>query len=137
MDVKAVMAEIATKLDTITGLRAFGYPPGKLPLPGGFVTPPDDVTYDETYGRGSDAMTIPVFVLVARGDERAAVLELVPYLSGSGSKSVKAAVDSTNANAYTSCDTVTVTRATCGAYIYNAVDTLGVEFTVQVTGSGS
>lgn len=137
MDVKAVMAEMATKLDTISGLRAFGYPPGKLPLPGGFVAPPDDVTYDETYGRGSDAMTFPLFVLVARADDRAAVLELVPYLSGSGAKSVKSAVDSTKANPYTACDTVTVTRAATGAYTYNGVDTYGAEFTVQVTGSGS
>ena len=137
MDVKAVAEEIAEKLDAIAGLRAFGYPPGALPLPGAIVALPDDITFDETYGRGSDAITLPVFVLVARGDDRAAVLELLPYLSGSGTKSVKSAVDSTNANTYTECDTVTVTRATTGAYVYNAVESLGAEFTVYVTGSGS
>ncbi len=137
MDVKAVMAELGAKLDTIAGLRVFGYPPGKLPTPGAFVAPPDDITFDETYGRGSDALTFPVFVLVSRGDDRSAVLELVAYLAGSGAKSVKAALDNTSANTYTSCDTVTVTTATTGAYTYNGVDSLGAEFTVHVTGSGS
>ena len=137
MDVQAVAAEIATKLDTITGLRAFGYPPGQAPFPCGVVVLPDDVTYDETYGRGSDAMTFPVFVFVSRNDDRTAALELMPYLDGSGSKSVKTAVDSTNTNAYSECDTVTVQRAETGAYTYNGVDCYGAEFTVYVTGSGS
>jgi hypothetical protein len=75
--------------------------------------------------------------MVARGDERAAVEELVHYLNGAGAKSVKAAVDSTRTNTYTACDTVTVTRATTGAFTYNGADTFGAEFTVAVTGSGS
>ncbi len=137
MDVKAVMAEIAGKLDTIAGLRAFGHPVGSLPLPGAVVGLPDLVEFDATYGRGSDALTFPVWVLVARGDERAAALELAAYLDGSGAKSVKTAVDSTNINGYVACDTVTVTMAETGAYTYNGVETLGAEFTVQVTGSGS
>lgn len=137
MNVNDVAAEIAEKLDAISGLRAFGYPVGKLPLPGAIVALPDDIMYDETYGRGSDDITFPVFVLVPGSDYRAAAQDLMLYLSGSGAQSVKAAVDSTNTNAYTSCDTVTVTRATTGAYTYNGVDTFGAEFTVRVTGSGS
>jgi hypothetical protein len=137
VNVKAVMDEIAAKLGAISGLRAFGYPVAKLPLPGAVVGLPDGITFDETYGRGSDALTFPAWVMVARTDDRAAAVELLPYLNGSGAKSVKAAVDSTTTNTYTACDTVTVTTATTGAYLYNGVDTLGAEFTVTVTGSGS
>ncbi len=138
MDVKAVAEEIAAKLDTIAGLRAFSYPVGQLPLPGAVVGLPDDIAFDQTFGRGSDAMTFPVWVMVGRGDERAAALELMPYLDGSGTKSVKAALDSKRlTNEYASCDTVTVTRAETGSYTYNGVDTFGAEFTVEVTGSGS
>jgi hypothetical protein len=137
VNVKAVMEEIAGKLSGISGLRAFAYPVAKLPLPGAVVGLPDDITFDQTYGRGSDALTFPVWVMVARTDERAAANELMPYLDGTGSRSVKAKVESTTSNTYTSCDTVTVKSAVTGAYSYNGVDTLGAEFTVSVTGSGS
>jgi hypothetical protein len=137
MDVKAVAEEIAGKLATITGLRAFAYPVDQLPLPGALVGLPDDIAFDQTYGRGSDEMTFTLWVMVDRADDRAAVAQLMPYLNGSGAKSVKAKVESTTANTYTSCDTVTVTTAVTGAYTYNGVDTFGAEFTVTVTGSGA
>lgn len=137
MDVKAVAEELAGKLATISGLRAFGYPVAQLPFPGAIVGLPDEITFDQTYGRGSDAMTFPVWVMVGRADERAGALELMAYLDGSGVKSVKAALDKTNTNTYTSCDDVTVTQAVPGTYTYNGVDAFGAEFTVEVLGSGS
>lgn len=137
MNVKAVAEELAGKLAGITGLRAFAYPVAKLPFPGAVVGLPDDITFDQTYGRGSDAMTFPVWVMVARTDDRAGALELAAYLDGTGAKSVKAALDDTTTNTYTECDTVTVVTATTGTYTYNGVDAFGAEFTVQVTGSGS
>lgn len=138
MDVKAVMAEIGTKLATISGLRVFPFTVDSVPPPGAVVGLPDDITFDETYGRGSDALTLPVWVLVAAIDDRASHAELAAYLAGSGSKSVKAAVDSKRlTNQYASCGTVTVTTATTGAFTSGGVDLLGAEFTVTVTGSGS
>jgi hypothetical protein len=127
---------MAGKLGGISGLRAFGYPVARLPFPGAVVGLPDQIAYDQTYGRGSDAMTFPVWVMVARGDERAAALELLAYLNGSGATSVKAALDSTDTNTYAECDTVTVTTAVTGAYTYNGVDSFGAEFTVEVSGRG-
>lgn len=136
MNVKAVAEEMAGKLAGIDGLRAFGYPVARLPFPGAVVGLPDEVTFDQTYGRGVDVMTVPVWVMVARGDERAAAAELLPYLDGAGAKSVKAALDSTASNTYTECDEVTVASAVTGAYTYNGVDAFGAEFTVQVEGRG-
>jgi hypothetical protein len=72
MDVKAVAEEIAGKLDNISGLRGFSYPVDKLPFPGAVIALPDQIDYDQTYGRGSDEMTIPLFVFVPRTNERAA-----------------------------------------------------------------
>lgn len=137
MNVKAVAEELAGKLAGITGLRAFGYPVAQLPFPGAVVGLPDEVTFDATYGRGVDTLSFPVWVMVARSDDRAAALELMAYLDGSGAKSVKAALDNTNANTYSECDTVTVTQAVPGTYTYNGVDAFGAEFTVEVLGSGS
>lgn len=137
MDVADVMAEIGSKLETIDGLRVFPYDVAKIPPPGAVVALPESVDFDATYGRGSDEMTIPVFVMVARTDSRSAHLELGAYLNGSGTKSVKAVVDSTNSNTYTACDTVTVTRAEPGYYTSGGVEMLGAEFTVHITGTGS
>ncbi|MFI7677872.1 hypothetical protein [Actinophytocola sp. NPDC049390] len=136
MDVQAVAEEIAGKADAIDGLRAFGYPIDHPPLPCAVVVLPDEVTYDQTYGRGSDRMTVPLFVFVPRSPDRVAADALAAYLSGSGAKSIKAAVDSTDSNTYTSCDEVTVTRAVTGSYTYNNKDVYGAEFTVDIAGRG-
>lgn len=137
MDVKAVMDEIGTKLETIADLRVFPYSADSVTPPGAIVGLPDDITFDATYGRGSDSMTLPVWVLVSRNSDRAGSAELSAYLNGSGVKSIKAAVDSTNTNPYTAADTVTVVSAEPGSYTSAGVALLGAEFTVEIFGSGS
>jgi len=137
MDLGDVMAEIGQKLDTITGLRVYPYNADKVNPPAAIVGLPQTITFDLTYGRGSDEMTLPVFLLVARINDRSSHAELADYLNGSGSKSVKAAVDSSGTNEYTSCDTVTVQMAEPDSYTSAGTDMLGAEFTVKITGSGS
>lgn len=136
MDVRAVAVEIAGKADGIAGLSAFSYPVDKPPLPSAVVVMPDEVTYHQTYG-GVAAMTVPLFVFVPRTNEKAAAVLLAGYLSPSGSKSIKAAVDSTTTNTYASCDVVTVTRAETGSYSVKGEDVYGAEFTLEIIGSGS
>lgn len=138
MDVKAVMDEIGAKLETIDELRVYPYFADKVMPPGAVVGIPDDITYDESFQRGSDVLTLPVFLMVSRANDRAGSEQLAAYLAGSGARSVKAAVDSKRlTNEYTSCDTVRVQRAALGSMTSAGVDLLGVEFTVQITGSGS
>lgn len=137
MNVQAVMEEIGSKLDTIVGLRVFPYNVGKLPPPGAIVGLPDDIEFDKTYGRGVDAMTFPLWVMVAQASDRAANHQLTAYLSGSGPQSVKLAVNSSRTNTYTSCHTVIATRAETGTYRSGGVDLLGAEFQLDVTGSGA
>lgn len=137
MNVTEVVAEIAEKLDTIPGLRVFPYAAGKVPVPAAIVGLPDEIAFDQTFGRGMDAMTLPMWVLLSQADIKSATDRLADYLNGSGSESVKAAVDSTNTNTYSACDTVTITSAVVGSFGSGGVDYLGAEFTVQVSGSGS
>lgn len=137
MNVQAVMEEIGSKLEAIVGLRVFPYNVGKLPPPGAIVGLPDEIAFDKTYGRGVDKMTFPLWVMVARASDRAANHELTAYLSGSGPKSVKQAVNSSPTNTYTSCHTVIATRAETGAYTSGGVDLLGAEFQLDVTGNGA
>jgi len=137
MIVDDLMAEIGEKLGTIAGLRVTPYAADSVNPPAAVVLLPDDITFDATYGRGSDEMEIPVLVLISKANDRNSHTKLAAYLDGSGAKSIKAAVDSTNANPYTAADTVTVMTATIGAFTFAAVDLLGAEFTVHVSGSGS
>lgn len=138
MNVDAVRTEIGSKVDKIVGLRVFTFDVGKVQAPGAIVGLPDRLDFDQTYGRGSDALSLPLWVMVARSSDRVAGKALAAFLAGSGPQSVKAAVDSKRlSNEYTSCDTVTVTAAETGSYTSGGVEMLGVEFTVTVTGSGS
>lgn len=137
MNVQDVMDEIGEKLAAIPQLRVYPYNVDKIPPPGAIVGFPETIDYDETYGRGSDSLTVPVWVMVSRANAQSAGAQLAAYLDGSGERSVKAAVDRTNTNTYSSCDTVTVTTAKIGAYTSGGVELIGAEFTVTVTGSGS
>jgi hypothetical protein len=133
MNVQDVAEELAAKVNAIAGMSAFSYPVDKIPLPGAVVALPDEIEYHQTYV-GAVAMSVPLFVFVPRTNERAAAQALAAYLSPSGVKSIKAAVDSI-ANDYTSCDDVTVTKAVPGAYTYSGVDVYGAEFTIEIFGS--
>jgi hypothetical protein len=79
-------------------------------------------------------MTLPVVVLVGKVDARTARDLAAKYLDGSGSSSVKAAVDG---GTYSACDSARTLSATVGAYSVAGVTYLGVEFQVDITGQGA
>lgn len=95
LDLAATLDAIGVRLATIGGLRVYDYPPDAVAAPAAVVGYPDEVTYDETMARGTDSTIVPVTVLVTSGSDRAARDALSPYLSGTGARSVKAAVDGT------------------------------------------
>lgn len=109
MNLSAVLAEIDGRLATITGLRHYVGFPGKITAPAAVVYPPDRIDYDQTYGRGVDTLEdLVVVVFVRNSTPRAALAAILPYLDGSGTKSIKAKLDATAAAPYASCSDVTV-----------------------------
>lgn len=110
MDLIAVMAGLATRLETIDGVRVYPYPPDKVAVPAALISWPDGIDYDQTFAGGADMTTIPVFVLIEPGQARIRVGELTPYTARTGAQSVKAAIqaDPTLGGA---AKTVRVTRA--------------------------
>lgn len=133
MNVAAVMADIATALDTIPDLRAYPYPVDRVVPPVALVELPEEITYDQTFGRGSDSMTIPVAVCVSAQSARSSTEALAAYLDGWGVGSVKGAIEGHN---FTTCDSARVTSARVepiqvADMIYN-----GATFTIEVTGRG-
>lgn len=125
----AVMDALGARLQTISGLRVFDYPPDQLSPPAAVVSYPEGVTYDVEFARGADMATFIVTVLVGRVSERSARDALAPYLNGSGASSVKAAIDGTLGGVVSdarvaSADVMTVSM--------NGAEYVGAAFTVEV-----
>lgn len=137
MNVIDVMAEMAEKLGTITGLRVTPYRPDSLAPPAAFPDLPERITFDGTYRRGMDQLTMPVVVVVGRVSDRASHKEILAYAAGSGPSSFKAKLDSSTTNTYTACDTVTVKTVDFVYVTLSAVNYLAAEFSVDIAGSGS
>jgi hypothetical protein len=134
MNVGAVMQEVADRLDTITNLRVFAHPVKKATAPYAVVDYPDDYTYDATYGRGMDQMTLPVVVWVSNVTDRSAREAISGYLSGSGSSSVKEVLES---GTYTEFDVLRVASAALDIYTMNGTDYLVAVFSLEIAGQGA
>lgn len=127
-NLNTVMTNIGTGLGTIAGLRVYGFPPKSAQPPFAFVNMPATVAYDLTMGRGSDRFTLEVHVGVAMSVDSMAQSAQADYAAGSGSKSVKAAIEASMGKA------VRVTEARFGTITLAAGDYAGIVFTVDFGG---
>lgn len=94
MNLATVMQEIADRLDTITGLRVYAYPPDNVQPPAAVVSYPETYTFDEAFARGMDRIPdLPVVVLVGRVSDRASRDRIAGYVDGSGVQSIKAVLE--------------------------------------------
>jgi hypothetical protein len=134
MNLADVMQAVADRLDTIAGLRCYGYPPDVIQPPAAVVTYPDTIDFDQTYSRGCDRLELPVVVLVGKVSDRASRDTLGAYVDGSGASSVKAVLES---GTYTAFDVIRVTGVTFDIISHGAVEHLAATFTCDITGSGA
>jgi hypothetical protein len=84
---------IATNLATISGLRTTETVPDN-PQPPVAIIQPNSIEYDRAFQRGLDQYSFTVTVIVGRASERSAQRLLDLYCVGTGSSSVKAAIES-------------------------------------------
>lgn len=134
MNVQAVMAELATTLDTIAGLRVYNHVPKSVAIPAAIVAWPEAVEYDASWGRGSDRFHIPVMVVVSDVTARNAPARLGDYVNGSGAKSVKAVLE---AHVPTNYDALRVTAARMEPITVGSVDYLAATFELDIIGPGA
>lgn len=109
-----MLDEMSVRLKTIAGLSVqdVGYARKLARVPAAVLYPPELITFDETYGRGSDRLNdVHVVVFVGAGSWRQSWNDLKPYLAGSGAKSIKAKLDDAPAAPYASCSALTVYEA--------------------------
>ncbi len=134
MNLSAVMTEIGSVLDALTGLRVTPHPVKTIVAPAGVVGYPESITFDVETGRGADRFErLPVMVVVADVTARSTAAEVSKWISGAGALSVKAAFE---AHDWASCDDVWLREARFDTVTIAAVDYLAVIMMVDVVGSG-
>lgn len=147
MDVPTVLARLvaaaATAVSTpVLKMTAYAYVPDDVEAP---CVYPDlkPIKFDVTMGRGTDEMTVGLIVLCARTDDRAGQRMLQGYLSGSGSSSVKAAIEAARGVPGVgalagACDDLHVQEVSePRQYEHAGEKYYGAEFTVHIFGSGA
>lgn len=127
------MTELEAALDTIEDLRVVTVGDKVVP-PAAFITYPPGIDFDGTYGRGTDAIELQAVVVVGRTVARETRRALAAYCAGSGSSSVKAALES---YAYTEADVVDVPHADFDVWPIAGVDYMAAIFEVKITGQGA
>ena len=136
MKIGDVMDQVAAQLASIPQLsgRVFAYPPGSVVPPAAVVSYPDQLIFDETYGRGMDRLTLPVMVMVGRPTERSTRDHLEVFCEGSGPSSVKATVEQ---GAYSAFHTVRVEGIEFDVVTMGGNDYMTALFTLDIAGSGT
>ena len=91
--IRAMRQAIADNLSTVDGLRTAAIIP-EDPKPPVAVVIFDRIEYDTSFGRGLDMYLFKVVLVLGRVNTRGTEEALDGYLSGSGSTSLKAAIES-------------------------------------------
>lgn len=119
------------RLATIVGLRVYDHIADSFQPPAAMVNI-DNVDYHEAFAGGDPVYTFTISLLVARADERTAQRKLDDYLSYSGQKSVREAIE-TDMSLGGRVETCVVTSGgNIAAVQVNEATYLSIEFTVIV-----
>ena len=131
----ALRAGLATRLATISGLRASATIPDN-PSPPIAVVMPGRITYDTAFGRGSDEYTFDVMLIVGRVADRASQNNLDAYCASSGSASIKAAIEADRYLGGSALDTRVTEMRDQGPLAIGDVTYLTATFAVTVIAAG-
>lgn len=132
LDLNAVMDAIGTRLATVTGLRVYDYAADAAAPPAAIVSLPQTVEYDTVSGRGADRVVVPVLVLVGKVSDRAARDQIAQYVSGTGSLSIKTAIEGNGSDLGAVAHTVRVTEARVDVVTIQGIDYVGASFDCEV-----
>jgi hypothetical protein len=123
-------------------LTATGYLPDSIVAPH-FAVCEVEVTFDKTFGRGTDSLELTTRAFVGRADDRAAQRTLDALLSGGGPTSLKAAIEVARGGPGEMAlgglaDDLHVMRVQGYRWFeFGTATYLGAEFIIKVIGDGS
>lgn len=127
-----VRTGLVTRLATISGLTALSYIPELVVAPVALVDQLE-IEFDASMGRGLDSAFVDILLIVQRQDVQSGQTALDGYLAGTGTSSIKAAIegDKTLGGA---CSTLQVLSASPGTYQSQGIDFLAYRYRVKIYG---
>ena len=128
----SIRTGLSTRLATISGLSVYSYVPDSIEPPSAVVGVMSSVDYDSTMSRGSDMYEIPLYLYVSRVDAELSQDSLDEFLAGSGSSSIKQAIEGDTTLGGVVSSARVVEASNYGVYTINSIDYLGVEFSVEI-----
>ena len=131
-DVNGVRDALKANLQTITNLRVYDLIPDVI-VPPCAVVGQLDFTFDVDNARGLDQASVDIFVLVQRISERAGQDKLDLLLAGSGSGSIKTALESDRTLGGL-VDTLRVISADSGTYTSGETSFLSYRYNLTIWG---
>lgn len=131
MSPEFVMSELARICKTV-GLRAYPFLADSVSAPAVIVDFPEEVSYDQTMGRGVDRMAISVWVVATRSDVSTGTTQLSGYMQGVGATSVKQVIETASSEAW---DVVRVESAEFSPIDIGGTSYLGAKFTLDIVGT--
>jgi hypothetical protein len=122
---------IATNLRTIAGLRTTDTVPDN-PQPPVAIVMPSSIQYDLSFQRGLDLHNFVVMIVVGRASERSAQRALDLFCEGTGSSSVKTAIESNRTLTGLVQDLRVTSMRNYGSTVIGETTYLAVEFDLVV-----
>jgi hypothetical protein len=136
VDFNVAMQQIADRLDTIAGLRCFGYDAPTLVPPAATVSYPDELDPHGTYNNGMARMKLQVMIVVGVPTARS-TRDLLAVWANDGPDGVVAVLESgVDAGAYTAFHEITVTNISFDPVELASVTYAAVFFDLDVVGAG-
>jgi hypothetical protein len=132
MQPTAVRNGLKTNLEIVPGLRVYELIPSPAVAPAAVVGQLD-FTFDLNNARGLDQANLDVVVLVQRLAQKSAQNDLDKYLQGSGTYSIKAAIES-DLTLGGACNTLRVTSAEAGTYVSGDIEFLSYRYRLTIYG---
>jgi hypothetical protein len=130
--INQVRDALGKNLNTITGIRIYDTIPDVV-VPPCAVVGQLDFTFDVNNARGLDQASVDVYVIVQRISERAGQDKLDELLAGTGSKSIKTALESDRTLGGL-VNTLRVISAESGTYITGDQTFLSYRYNVTIWG---
>lgn len=134
--VVALRDGLKTRLATISGLRPYDTIPGTVNSPAAVVEL-ESINYDSTMARGADDFQFVIRLVIGTAVDRVGQDKLDGYLAGSGSLSVKTAVEADQTLGGIAHIAVVTGVRQYGLIEYAGVTYVGAELVVEVCASGS
>ncbi len=124
------MDTLGQRLATYAGLKVYDFPPKSAQAPFAFVSLPEGIDYDLTYGRGSDRCTLDVYVGIGTQLDRQARDRISLYAAADDG--IKEALETAAPGEVAAFQSVRVRRVEFRTISLATVDYVGAVFTLDL-----